>query len=83
MRHHHQATETTRGGNLIRAARLTGNGPRVMVEQPDSRGISGFFVAILSVVTQFDVCPVGWYNCRMEFFGKDSPLYYKPVKACF
>ena len=28
-------------------------------------------VAIFSVVTQFDVCPVAGYNCRMQFFGHD------------
>lgn len=43
---------------------------RVTVKQPDSREISGFFVAIFSAVTQFDVCPVGWCNCRMEFMRR-------------
>ena len=33
-------------------------------------GMQGFFVAIFSVVTQFDVCPVGCYNFRMEFLGR-------------
>ena len=36
------------------------------------RGIPGFFAAIFSVVTPFDVCPVGWYNCRMEFLGRTT-----------
>jgi hypothetical protein len=45
-------------------------GPHVTVKQPDSCGVPGFFVAILSVVTQLDVRPVGWYNCRMEFLGR-------------
>jgi len=39
-----------------------------MVEQPDSRGIPGFFLAIFSAVTQFDVCPVGWYNSARSFW---------------
>jgi len=47
-------------------------GLRVMVKQPDSRGIPGFFLAIFSAVTQFEVCPVGWYNCRMEFLGRTT-----------
>ena len=45
-------------------------GLRVMLKQPDSRGIPGFFLAIFSAVTQFDVCPIGWYNCRMEFLRR-------------
>ena len=49
-------------------------GLRLTVKQPNSRGIPGFFLAIFSVVTQFDVCPVGWYNCRMEFLGRTAPL---------
>jgi len=32
------------------------------VNHPDSLGIPGFFVVVFSVVTQFDVRPVGWYN---------------------
>jgi len=32
------------------------------------RPVLGFFAAIFSVVTQFDVCPVGWYNHRMVLF---------------
>ena len=31
-------------------------------------------MAIFSAVTQFDVCPVGWYNCRMEFLGRTGAL---------
>jgi hypothetical protein len=46
----------------------------VMVEQPDSQGILCSFVAIFSLATQFDVCPVGWYNRRMEFLGRTSPV---------
>ena len=38
-----------------------------------------FFSAIFSVVTQFDVCAVGWYNCRMEFFGKDRGTLVRMV----
>jgi len=45
-------------------------GPRSTVKPPDSRGISGFLVAIFSVVTQFDVCPVSGYNCPTEFLGR-------------
>ena len=44
-------------------------GLRVMVKQPDSRGTPAFFVAIVAAVTRFDVWPIGWYNCRMEFLG--------------
>jgi len=47
--------------------RFAATGLRATVQQPDSGGIPGFFVAIFSVVTQLDVCPVGRYNCRMKF----------------
>jgi hypothetical protein len=47
-------------------------GLRVMVKQPGSRGILCFFVAIFSVATQLDVCPIDWYNCRMEFLGRTT-----------
>ena len=49
---------------------FTATGLCVTVKQPDSRGTPGFFVAIFSVVAQFEVCPVGWYNCRMEFLER-------------
>ena len=42
------------------------------MKRPDLIGIICFFLAIFSVVTQIDVCPVSQYNCRMEFLGKDS-----------
>jgi hypothetical protein len=42
-------------------------GLRATVKQSDSRGIPGPLVGIFSVVTQFDVCPIRGYNCRMEF----------------
>ena len=45
------------------------SGLRVMVKQPDSRWTPGFFVANFSVVAQFDVSTVGWYNCQVEFWG--------------
>ncbi len=45
-------------------------GLRLAVKQPDSRGIPGFFVVIVSVVTWIYACPVGWYNRRMEFLGR-------------
>jgi hypothetical protein len=45
-------------------------GLRVMVKQPYSRASAGFFVAILSLVTQRDAWSGGWYNCRMEFLGR-------------
>ncbi len=32
------------------------------------------FVAIFSAVTQFDVCPAGWYNCRLGFLGRTTTL---------
>ena len=54
--------------------RFVPTGLRVMVKQPDSREIPGFFLAIFSAVTQFDVCPVGWYNRRIEFLGKTGAL---------
>ena len=47
-------------------------GLRVTAKQPDSRGIPGFSVAFFSILTQFDVCPVGWYNCWMEFLGRTA-----------
>ena len=49
-------------------------GLRVMVKQPGSPGIPGFFVAIFSVAAQLAVRPIDWYNCRMEFFRKDRSL---------
>jgi len=48
------------------------------LKQPDSRELSSFFGAIFSGVTQFDVRPVGWYNRRMEFLGKDR---YRQIGA--
>jgi len=57
-------------------------GLRVTLKQPHSRVIPGFFVPIFSVVTQFEVCPVGWYHCRMEFLGKTA-LYWGKVKHRF
>ena len=39
-------------------------------KRPDSRGTPAFFAALLSAVTQFDVCPVGWHSCRMEFLRR-------------
>jgi hypothetical protein len=43
---------------------------------PESEGyvrpVPGFFAAIFSVVTQFDVCPVGWYNRGMELFKRQG-----------
>jgi hypothetical protein len=42
----------------------------VMVEQSDSHGSLCFFAAISSLATQFDACPVGWYNRRMEFLAR-------------
>ena len=36
------------------------------------RPVPGFFAAIFSVVTQFDVCPVGWYNRAMELFRRQG-----------
>jgi len=56
-------------------------GLRVMVKQPDSRGIPCFFVAIFSVITQFDVCPVGWYNRRMEFLGRTGGGYQQDIRC--
>ena len=44
----------------------------VMVEQPDPREILCFVVAIFSLTTKFDVCPVGWYNRQMEFLGRTT-----------
>ena len=39
----------------------------LVVEQPDSCGSAGFFVAVLSVVTQRDAWPGGWYNAGRSF----------------
>jgi len=39
--------------------RLAATGPRMVLKQPDSREILCFFMAIISVVIQFDVCLVG------------------------
>lgn len=43
---------------------------RATVKPPVARGIPVCFVPIFSVVTRFDVCLVGRYNCRMEFLGR-------------
>jgi len=40
---------------------------RVMLKQPNSRGMPGSFVTIFSAVNRLDVCPVGYYNRRMTF----------------
>jgi hypothetical protein len=40
------------------SGRFAATGLRVMVTPPDSRGIPGFFLAIFSVVTQFDLRPL-------------------------
>jgi hypothetical protein len=41
--------------------------------------IPGFFAAIFSVVPQFDLCPVDWYNRQMEFLGRTPAKVCKPV----
>jgi len=40
---------------------------RVILKQPNSRGMPGSFLAIFSAVHRLDVCPVGNYNRRMRF----------------
>ena len=40
---------------------------RVILKQPNSRGIPGSFGAIFLDVNRLDVCPVGYYNRRMTF----------------
>jgi hypothetical protein len=65
-------TRVLRDRNIGLPGRFSATGLHVTVKQPGSRGMQGFFVAIFSVVTQFDVCPVGWYNCRMEFLGRTA-----------
>ena len=54
------------------SGRFAAAGLRGMVKQPDSHGMPGFFLAIFPAVTQFDVCPVGWYNCRMEVLRRTT-----------
>ena len=44
------------------------------MEQPDLGGILCLGVAIVSLATQFDVCPVGWYNRRMERLGRTTQM---------
>jgi hypothetical protein len=58
--------------NIGLPGRFSATDLHVTVKQPGLRGMPGFFVAIFSVVTQFDVCPVGRYNCRMEFLGRTA-----------
>ena len=58
--------------------RFVATGLGVTVEQPESRGILCFLVAILSLATQFDMCAVGWYNRRMEFLGRTTPHVVLP-----
>jgi hypothetical protein len=52
------------------------------VKRPDSRGIPGVFVAILSVVTQFDARPVRGYNCGTEFLGRTGLSVKEPGAGC-
>ena len=48
---------------------------QVMVASPHSRGISGFFMATLMVVTRVDVGLAHKYSGRMEFLRKrDAPV---------
>ncbi len=55
------------------------SGLRVMVKQPDSRGMPGFFPAIFSIVTQFDVYLVGWYNWRTKFLRRTAATAMQTV----
>ena len=71
----YKAAERTAAKYMIRTRKPPSQtwrtfGLRVMVRQPDVRWIPAFFPALFSPVTQFDVCLVGWYNCRMEFLGR-------------
>ncbi len=58
------------------------SGLRVTASQPDSCGMPGFFVAIFSVVTQLDVCPVGPQNLRMDFLGRTAIRCAVDVVVC-
>ena len=58
--------------NICLPGRFSATGLHVTVKRPRSCGILGLFVEVFSVVTQFDVCPVGWYNCRTEFLRGTS-----------
>ena len=45
--------------NIGLSGRFMATGLRVRTKQPDSRGMPGFFLAIFSPVTQFDLCALG------------------------
>ena len=51
---------------------------RVMLKQPNSRGIPGSFGAIFSDVNRLDVCPVGYYNRRMKFVRRTGIYFACP-----
>ncbi len=57
------------------SGRLVATGLGIMVEQPDPGGILGPFVAIFSLATQFEMCPFGWYNRRMELSGGTTGIF--------
>jgi hypothetical protein len=57
---------------------FTATSLRTTVKPRDSRGIPGLFVAMFSVVTQFEVSSVGGYNCPMEFLGTTGPIPAAP-----
>jgi len=49
----------------------------VMVKRRGSHGSSVPFVAIFLVVTWVDVCPMGWYDWRMELLGRTTWSYWE------
>ena len=46
--------------------------PCVDFRQASGIGRVGVGGAVLSVDTQFDVCPAGRYNCRVDFLGRTA-----------
>ena len=67
---HHQILACCMIANIRLLGRFAAAGLRVMGKQPESCVFLTFFAAILSVVTQLHVWPVGRCHCRMEFLGR-------------
>jgi hypothetical protein len=51
---------------------MTVTGLCAMVRQSDLAWDSMAFRGHFPDFTQFDACPVGWYNLLNEFYGKDG-----------
>jgi len=62
------------GGNAVADKHIV---RPVMVKRRGSHGSSVSFAAIFLVVTWVDVCPMGWYDWRMELLGRTTWSYWE------